>query len=208
MHVKEKKTQCHGPWESCQESSMDLFSTFSEFWNAFGIRSIKGLSLSGVGRHVMLSARILVSAPLSHYHNAWRKIWHQGHHNSSRVIQTWLNWEIRFLTCARKFSHLCPVKAVNLRVGALSLQDLEPVLCLTGPNLNHTAVLEEGWEKQAKAPFLSDPVCFPELNFLQYTLCANPQPGMADLSLVNRQFRFVAVRQCAKRPLCVNYELL
>lgn len=186
MHVKGKKNQCHGPWESCQESSMDLFSTFLEFWKVFGVCSIKGLSSSGVGRHAMLSARILESALRSHYHNAWCKTWHQGHATSSRVLQTWSNWKIIFLTCAWSFSHLCPVKAVNLRIGALSLQDLEPVLCLTGPNLNHTAVLEEGWEKQAKAPLLRDPVCFPEVHFLQCTPCANCPPGMTDLSFRNR----------------------
>lgn len=168
MHVKGKKNQCHGPWESCQESSLGFIS-FLEKFEKHGIRTIKGLSSSGVRRHVTLSPSILVSALLSHYHNTWCKIWH---HKLSRVIQTWWNWEIRFLTCVRSscahrwFSHLCPVKAVNLRVGTLPLQNLETILCLTGPILNHTAVLEEGRGKQAKKARKSDPVCLPVVHFL------------------------------------------
>lgn len=137
--------------------------------------SIKGLSSSGVGRHVTLSPRILVSALLSHYHDTWCKIWHP---ELSRVIQTWWTWEIRFLTCVqsscahRQFSHLCPVKEANLRIGTIPLHDLESIFWLTGPILNHTAVLEEGWGKQSKQAYKSDPDCLPKVHFLQYTLCA------------------------------------
>lgn len=31
MHVKGEKNQCHGPWESCQESSLGFISSLEKF---------------------------------------------------------------------------------------------------------------------------------------------------------------------------------
>lgn len=210
MHVKGEKNQCHGPWESCQENSLGFISSFGEFWKAFSINSIKRLSSSGVGRHVTLSPRILVSALLPYYHDTWCKIWH---HKLSMVIQTRWNWEIRFLTCVRSscahrwFSHLCPVKAVTLRIGTLPLQDLETILCLTGPILNHTAVLEEGWGKQAKEARKSDPGCLPEVHFLQYTLCAY-LPKWSVCRFLTASLRLLLSGSLPRDCCLYNYKLL
>lgn len=135
----------------------------------------------------------------------WCKIWH---HKLPRVIQTWWNGGIRFLTCVRsscahrRFSHLCQ--------SGKSTDWHTPITGLGNHSLPDRAYSQsyscagKGMRKQAKAARKSDPVT--KSIFFNIPCVHIFRNGWFAVSWL--LVYVCCFRQFAKRPLSVNYKLL